>query len=308
MKKYIITGASGFIGKRLLAYLVNYDYLVYAVVRDADKLKEYKKHPKVTVLEISMENIHRLSDHEELTDADCCIHLAWDGASGDGRSDYVTQTNNIRLSCDLLDALSRISCKRFVGVGTLTQREITNESENEDEVPRGACIYGIAKNTVQIMTRTMCGQNQMEHIWCVVSNLYGIGDHTDNLFNHTAKALLSGNDLNYTSCEQDYDFANVDDAVCGLVSVAEKGRHNRSYYIGSGKPMRLKDYLDTIVAKVGNNQVIHYGKDMFTAKPLPKETYSIDKIVNDTGWEPKVSFEEGAKKTIEWLKDEMEEP
>jgi len=92
--------------------------------------------------------------------------------------------------------------------------------------------------------------------------------------------------------------ANHCDAI---LSILEDGKPGEIYNIGGGKEWQNIDIAKLILEMLGKPEsLIEFVED----RKGHDERYAIDysKIKNELGWEPKTSFEEGMRKTVDWYK------
>ena len=83
MKKAIVTGANGFIGKTLVRALLKNEYEVVALdIRFDDELES---NSAVTCVNVSGKEVSTLKESIPVADYDCFFHLAWAGTSGPAR-------------------------------------------------------------------------------------------------------------------------------------------------------------------------------------------------------------------------------
>ncbi len=302
MKKAIVTGANGFIGKNLVNELIQNDVEVIAVDRKGANWSNLPNE-KVTKVECDLADISELPHKIKDRDIDCLIHLAWAGVSGADRGDYSLQLKNAQYTCDMVKAASDMNIKRFAGAGTLAQLDGLNYIGKDGSTPNLVSCYGSAKTAAQFMSKALADSLGIEHIWCYISNIYGIGDMSNNFINFACKKLLNGERASFTAGEQNYDFVYVTDTIKGLYLCAQNGKPNHSYYIGSGHARKLKEYISIIKNEIDRNIPLYLGEVPFNGISLPIETFSCEHITADTGYIPTVDFETGIQKTIRWLKE-----
>lgn len=304
MKKVIVTGANGFIGAELVKELTDHGIRVVAVVRSRNSnISKIKGLPNLTIVFCDMDDIHNLPNLVDDRDIDTCFHLAWAGSFGDERGYYEMQMRNVRYAIQMVEAASQMGIKRFVGAGTLAEKDILNYHGKDGATPNAVSFYGIAKLTAHYMTKTECTRRRIEHVWCYISNTYAAGSTTNNFVMMASRLMLSGQRTSFTSGEQIYDFMYVTDTVRAMRYAAEKGRTNTAYYLGSNDPRPLKEYIKKIRDAINPNIELHLGDIPFNGNPLPLEAYDGKKLANDTGFVPKVSFEDGIRMTVDWLKE-----
>jgi len=108
--------------------------------------------------------------------------------------------------------------------------------------------------------------------------------------------------LQFTAATQNYDFVYVSDVAKAFYLVAEKGKPFCEYMIGSGNARPLKEFILEMVAACGPESKPLFGDVPFTGTNMSLSTFGIEAIKNDCGFTPDVSFAEGTKMTMDWLK------
>lgn len=303
MKKVIVTGANGFIGSSLLKVLSDNNVFTYAIVKDKKESIDSIKHlPNVKIIYCDMCEIEKLPKLISDVNIETCIHLAWDSSFGDGRADYELQLLNTKYALNTVEILKVMGVKRFVGAGTLAEKDVLNYHMDDGATPNAVSIYGIAKLNTHLMTKALCTKLGIEHIWCHLSNTYGVGNTTNNFVNMATKKILNRERASFTAATQTYDFVYITDTVRAIYYAAKSGKTNTCYYLGSGSFRPLKDYIEIIKDMIDPSYPLYLGEIPFNGKSLDDREYSVQKLYDDTGYEALVSFEEGIKLTIDWLK------
>lgn len=299
MKKVLVTGANGFIGSLLVKELMSNGIEVIAAYHGGnDRIPA-----GVRAVEFTMEKFEDLNDRIPDRDIDVMYHLAWSGVSGALRGDYAMQLRNAKYTCDAVNVASKMGIKRFVGTGTLAQMDGLNYITENASTPNLVSCYGSAKTAAQFMSKAVANAAGIEHIWCYISNSYGIGDKSNNFINFACKVMLNGGRASFTTGEQNYDFVYITDTIRGLYLCAKNGQPNYSYYIGSGKARQLKEFIKIIRDTIDPGIPLFLGEVPYNGISLPIEKFSCEQIKNDTGYSAEVDFESGIKKTIEWLRE-----
>ena len=172
-----------------------------------------------------------------------------------------------------------------------------------DDTPSINTLYSSAKVSADYITRTLAGKLGVEYIRAVISNIYGPGELSPRLINTSIRKMLAGEHCAFSAGEQMYDFIYIDDAAQTFVEIGDKGRNNRTYYIGSLEPKPLKEFLIALKNQVNPQIQIGLGELEFNGVSLSYKEFDIMAVKNDTGFEPVTSFEDGVQKTIEWIKE-----
>lgn len=303
MKKAIITGANGFIGSALCRELSSRGISVIAVVRDETSMADQIRNlPGLVLVYCEMSEICELPKRVSDRDIDVFYHLAWTGSAGALRSNREVQIDNIRYTCDAADICSELGCKKFVFASSIMEYEIGAVMETEN-TPSITTLYSSAKTAADYMARTVAGNMKVDYIRAVISNIYGPGEKSVRLINASLRKLLNKEHCAFSSGEQMYDFIYIDDAAKAFAEIGEKGKANKTYYIGSRSPRPLKDFLCRMRDQIDPLREIGLGEIASNGISLTYEEFDIHAVEKDTGFVPSVSFEEGIQNTIKWLEE-----
>ncbi len=95
------------------------------------------------------------------------------------------------------------------------------------------------------------------------------------------------------------DFTDVRDMVQAYILLLEKGRRGEAYNVASGTERRIRDVLERLLVLSGCRAEIRSQND---ARPTDSTVARLDtsKLRQDTGWEPKIAFDQTLKDTLEY--------
>ncbi len=294
MKKVIVSGANGFIGKWLVKEFVEAGIEVYALVRNEENY--FIKNDNVHFICCDMKNVVNIVEQLKNKRIDTFFHLAWEGSTGDKRADYKIQLSNVQYSCEAMQVAKLIGCKRFLAAGTITER-IVDEAIQNGRVPTNL-IYGICKKTTHNILITLSTQIGIELIWMQFSNVFGPGNRTGNLISYTLSTIQKGEQPEYSSATQPYDFIYIKDLVRAIMLLGqnEKLSHNQ-YFLGSGQSRVLREYLLDIPRALGLDIEMGIGQRADDGIKYQKEWFLTDGLTMDTGFKTTYSFEEAIRET-----------
>ena len=303
MNKAIVTGANGFVGTALCRELCKQGIQVIAVVRNKTEfIHKTKDLPGLTVVCSDLSRFRNLAETIPDRDIDILYHLAWEGSAGALRGDCDVQMDNVRYTCDTVNACADMGVKRFVFAASIVEYEI-NAVMSTEVTPEINTLYASAKTTADHMARAIAGSLGIDYIRAVISNIYGPGEMSPRLVNTTLKKMLLGEHCAFSAGEQMYDFIYIDDAVRAFAAIGEKGKANRTYYVGSQEPQKLKYFLIEMKNQIDPETEIGLGEIPFHGISLSYEEFDRNAVRNDTGFVPQVSFAEGIRNTVDWLRE-----
>lgn len=302
MKNVIVTGANGFIGKTLVNALLENDYRVVALdIRFDDVLVNDER---VTCVNVMNKEVAALAEEIPHQEYRCFFHLAWAGTSGPARADYAVQLNNIKLACDYIKLCSEIGCKRVVYASSINEMETYEYLQSDDIEPAGGYIYGTGKLAAHLMGETVAKLNGIEFIPVIITNIYGVGEKSARMIYTSINKLVHKEYCSFTAGYQTYDFIYITDAINSIIAVAEKGKAFNRYYIGSGEPKPLREFLLEMRDIVDPEAELGLGDIPFKGVDISYDQFDLKKVERDTGYKNEVPFAEGIRMTAEYIRGE----
>lgn len=303
MKKVVVTGGTGFIGSWLVRELVQHHVEVIALVRNicTAKFDAIENKSLLTLIQYGTKEYEALQENTEQIDA--FYHLAWAGVSTEQKNEGQLQLENIRFSMEMLEYARKIRANRFFGMGTVAEyafAENTIEANGGRQTPND--MYGAAKTSAHYMLETYARNLEMPFNWIVLPSTFGEGRRDDNIITYTITTLLRGERPQYGMLMQMWDFLYVGEVARALRLIGEKGIPGKTYGIGSGVYRQLKDYIVKIRDIINPELELGIGDIPALSDKAFSSCVNIYELVKDTGFEPKVSFEEGIHKTIAYYK------
>lgn len=303
MKKVIVTGANGFIGTALCKKLSDEGINVIAIVRNKEEnITKIKDIPRLKITYCDLSDFRNLSKYVEDRDIDALYHLAWIGSAGTLRGDSDVQIRNIQYTCDTVKACLDMNCKRFIFASSIMEYEI-QATMVTDTMPSINTLYSSAKVAADYMARTLSGSYGIDYIRAVISNIYGPGETSPRLVNTSLRKMLNNEHCAFSTGNQLYDFVYITDAAKMFIEIGRYGIANRTYYIGSQEPRPLKEFLCEMRDQVDPDIEIGLGEIPFNGVSLSYKEFDINAVKKDTGYIPEVTFAQGIKKTLEWIKE-----
>ena len=299
MRKVIVTGATSMIGINLIQKLLSENIKVLAIIRENSKRKSnLPQNSNLEIIECDLENLATLELKEK--DYDCLYHLAWKATILEERNDVYKQTENIKYTLDALALAKRSNCKKFIGAGSQAEYGRVNDIIKPDTKTNPESGYGISKLCAGQMSRLLANELGIEHVWTRIFSVYGPYDSDNTMIMKSIRELSLGTSPQYTLGEQYCDYLYIEDAIEALYLLGDKGKNNKIYCIGSGKTKKIREYIEILKDKIDSSVKLDIGAIPYRENQIMELCADISDLTQDTGFYPKISFEEGIVKTIEW--------
>lgn len=302
MKRVIVTGATGFVGRNLIKKLLSLDYYVYAITRpnslNKSKLNDAEN---MKVIELDLNEIDKLLDYIN-TDCDIFCHLAWDGTRGGDRDNRVLQHSNYLNSLKTVEVAKKLNCKRYLTSGSQAEYGICNTKINEDTECKPLTEYGKRKYQFFNKASLLLDSYGISFKEARIFSLYGAGDNEATMICSVLNKMINNISIDLSPCSHSWNYLYIDDAIGGIVKLIESDCPNGSYNFGGDETMKLRNFVEIMQKVTKSKSSINYG-----AIPYPKlSVIAIDpdnsKLKKETSWSPKIDFEHGIKNMVDDLK------
>lgn len=301
MKKVIVTGASGFIGKRLVKLLLDRGIFVYGVCVHSEKLQEFNKYTNFKIITASFEEYKKLPELILDKEIDVFYHLAWSGGFTTAIKDYMLQMKNAAYAGDAVETAVKIGCKKFVYAGTYNQYEILNFLSSDHFEPRMTCIYSTGKTAASLICRTLAYNMGIDYNAALVPMPYGEYNYSRQLANVVINSLNKGIAPKLVEGNNTYDLVYIGDIAEAFIAIGEKGINQREYYVGHRKLKTFKELMIKIRDIIAPEVILTFG-EYNDVQNIDYSKIDLNALYNDTGFECNADFVKTIKATSEWIK------
>ena len=298
MKRVLITGAAGFIGRHCLPRLVEDGYEVHAV-SSADRARD----PSTVHWHLA-----DLLDRRQVAGVMAevrpthLLHLAWYTVPGR----YWTALENfhwVGASLDLIETFVEHGGRRLVSAGTCAEYDWSYGYCVEGMTPLApATPYGVCKDALRAMVESFASQTGLSSVWGRVFFLYGPHEHPGRLVPSVIRSLLHAEPARCTHGNQIRDFLYVQDVADAFVMLLGSDTTG-AVNIASGQPIRLRDIIIEIADQLGELGLVRLG----ALPPAPGEPSVLlgdaSRLRQEVGWSPSYCLADGLEQTIAWWKE-----
>ena len=233
-------------------------------------------------------------------------------------ADFLSQ--NLQIQTNVIEAAFEAGVKRLVFLGsTCIYPKLAPQPLKEEYLLTGPLEptnewYAIAKIAGVKLCEALRKQHGVDFISLMPTNMYGPGDNFDLKTSHVLPAMMrkfheaKGEDRSveiWGSGTPKREFLYVDDLSAAVVHVLET-EENRLHAaapgglmnVGLGHDISISDLAEAVKKAVGASNSIVY--DASQPDGTPRKLVDVSRLFS-LGWKPKVSFEEGLKRTYDWF-------
>lgn len=300
MKKVVITGVGGFIGRNLCELLLSKEIQVIGVDISEDCFDGFTDNALFTPVIADFGKYSNLSDIIVDRDIDVFYHFAWNGTFGAPFKDAKLQLDNSKYAVAAMDQAITMNCQKFVFAGTCNEYEAQTIACKDEYNARYTNVYGTSKLAADLILRAKASLEGIEYCSGLIAIVYGNGMNSNNLVNIVMRNFKSGVASKLIEGNNEYDLIHVSDVAKAFFVIGEKGKNMIRYYVGHKKVKTFKENITAMRDILSSESELLFGE----YKEVQYLDYSIIdtyKLYNDTGFECEADFAETMKEAFHYL-------
>lgn len=313
----LITGGTGFIGSHLVSSLLEKGKKVRVLVRKTSRTDWLKKQG-VEICYGSLEDINSLT--KATKDIEIVYHLAAMLGSPEVTYNQLYEVN-VKGTENLVRACEKNKVKRFILISSVAAMGPAKHMADEKTKCNPRTDYDKTKYLSELAVR----KSNLD--WAIIrpTMVYGPGEikNKAKMFRLIQKGMffIIGNGKNLMS------LVYVDNLIKGIILAGESKKAVKHTYILSDKhPYTMNEFIKTIAGHEKVRTPIHISVWIayfwafcfkllrFTGIPqllsieriknmTMNHSFDISKAINELKYEPKISLDEGIKRTVQWYKE-----
>ena len=319
MKKFIVTGGSGFIGSNLVKFLLKKKYFVINIDKlsysaNSYNLKDIKKNSNYIFYKLDINNKHQIIKILNRFRPDCIFNLAAEthvDRSIDSPKNFINA--NILGVYNLLETIRsylKTSNKRIKLVHVSTDEVYGDikrgEKSSEKFAYSPSSPYSASKASADHLIKAFVRTYKLPAIISNSCNNYGPNQFPEKLIPKLIYNIISNKPLPiYGKGKNSREWIHVDDHCEALLKIFNKGKIGENYNIGSNQNInniniakKLIKILKNKTLIIWSNVKIKFVKD----RPGHDFRYALDckKMKKELKWKSKINLNKGLTNTFDW--------
>jgi len=283
LPQIVVTGAAGFIGRRVVARLVQTRAKVVAVDR--------RSPPEKFPAEVEYYRVDVGNDFPAIQGDFVLVHLAWNMDRGNPEAQEASFQDTSRL-------LERAGLHSVVGMGSAEEYgELEGRLNEAMEPSHPLSPYGQAKHEVRIQLEAWSRKPGRKAFWLRPFIAYGSGQIGNMAIPYALRCARERTPAEFSEGLQFRDFVHVDDVAEGIAQVALRLPHLAGSFticnLGRSEPVRLRDVLERIAGQTHTKDLFRFGARPMRANEPIIQFADVSTAEQLLDWQARIPWTQG---------------
>lgn len=294
--RVIISGATSMIGIACIRSCIANGCEVLAILRQGTKrLARLPESPLVKLAYADLDTLDCVTGDGRPYDV--FYHFAWSHTSRAERDDPIAQEHNIRATLQAVELAHRLGCRKFIGAGSQAEYGSVDGMISPETPPQPIIAYGMAKLSSCMLSRRLCRQYGMEHIWGRIFSVYGTNDNEGTMLNYAISQFDKGEPAKFSAATQLWNYLYEEDAGAMFYHLGQKDVQPGIYCIAGMESRPLRSYITELQEVYGPGAVCEFAPADPAVRLISLQV-DMTKTLDAIGYVPRVSFAEGIRQIL----------
>jgi UDP-glucose 4-epimerase len=305
-KKVVVLGGAGFIGSHLCRALAGLGYKVcifgrinssYHLVSDIER--------NIKIVQGDIASPYDVLD--AIADAEILFHLVHTTVPGSSMSNPDHDImSNVVTSVNWLSHLSKTNIRQlyYISSGGTVYGIPEQLPIDENHPTNPICSYGITKLAIEKYVTMYSAMARVDAYILRPSNVYGPGQQLDKgqgVIGVLANRILMNEAIEvFGGGTSQRDYLYIEDMIAAVISLLNYKGSCRIFNISSEKGYSVNDIIRILQLQLDDIQKVFQRPER--GYDVPVNILSSARLCGETGWQPRVSLEEGIARTVTYLR------
>ena len=314
MKKFVVTGGTGFIGSNLVKYLLKKKYFVINIDKlsysaNPYNLKNLNKNKNYIFFKTDLNKVKKIKQILKKYKPDGIFNLAAEthvDRSIDSPKNFIH--SNILGTYNLLESI--LSCKKKIKLVHVSTDEVYGDilkGRSDENFPYNpSSPYSSSKASADHLIKSYIRTYKISAVISNCCNNYGPNQFPEKLIPKLIFNIINNKSLPiYGKGQNSREWIYVKDHCEALLLIFLKGKTGESYNVGSGVNLKNLDIAKKLL-KIAKSKYLKINKKtkikLVKDRPGHDFRYALNnkKILKKLGWKAKISLDQGLSKTFDW--------
>ncbi len=303
----LVTGATGFIGSRLVERLLESGCTVCVIIRpqsDIWRIAHLLANPRLKVCGDKIGEIERMFLEQTI---DCVVHLAGKYIKQHSKPEEVVDliSSNVSFPAVLLEIMRQYNVHSLVTAGSFFEYDLSGNVPLVESSPlKPYNFYARTKLILSDIIKDYAGSHGFSCAHLRLFSTYGPKDN-EKLFSYLINNFLRKQPFQLSPSKQQWNFTYVDDVVNAFERAIDYCMSMPSGYevfnIGHTKAVSIESIVSRLESQLAISGLVSYDKPY-----LSNEIFYVNcegqKAREVLGWEAKTDIEDGLRQTVAYYR------
>jgi len=258
--RILITGATGFIGRHIIDYLISPGghELIATSIESREKAEAI--FPSIKNIDYISKDLNQKEEnyYSFFKNPDCLIHLSWEGLPNYNELFHIER--NLPANLYFIKNMIQNGLKDITIIGTCFEYGLQNGCLSEDMATTPVTYYGLAKDTLRKCIELLHNAYLFNMKWIRIFYPYGKDQPKKSLYGQMEDAISNNlEQFNMSQGEQLRDYISVDCAAEYISKIALQNEITGTINCCSGKPVSVRKFVEDFFKGRGVNMKLNLG-------------------------------------------------